>query len=68
VRVSSKITERRRLNKKKAYHEGAMDAISECIERFGDHEFFENRYELHKDKIEEIEKRLKGLPQDEEEC
>ena len=64
----SKLYERRRLRKLEAYHKGFLDALAACEQEFGADDFFENAIDLHKEKIEYIQKRIKGLPQDEEEC
>jgi hypothetical protein len=64
---TSRIYERRRLKKLEAYHKGFVDALLSCEQEFGADDFFEERIELHKAKIEDIQKRIKGLPQDEEE-
>jgi hypothetical protein len=64
----SKLYERRRLRKLEAYHKGFIDALLACEQEFGADDFFEQIIDLHREKIEHIQKRIKGLPKDEEEC
>jgi hypothetical protein len=67
MKGNPKLYERRRLRKLEAYHKGFLDALAACEQEFGADDFFEKIIDLYKEKIEYIQKRIKGLPQDHEE-
>ncbi len=65
---NSKLYERRRLRKLEAYHKGFLDALARCQAEFGySEDFFDPLSEKHSDKIADIQKKIKGLPPDDEE-
>ncbi len=63
----SKLYERRRLRKLEAYHKGFIGALLLCEQNYGSDDFIELQIDEHKDKLHDIQNRLRNLPADPDE-
>jgi hypothetical protein len=65
--MNDRIYEKRRLRKIEAYHNGFIDALLLIEQQYGSDDFIEDKIDEHKDKIQNIQKRYKTLPEDPDE-
>lgn len=65
--MKDRIYERRRLKKEEAYHKGFIDALLLIEQEYGSDDFLEDKIDKHNNRIQDIQKRFKTLPEDPDE-